>query len=148
MKVVLVIATPAVHASGDLMQYYGDEAALNGQPIIDATGTPTRNTQNQVITYVGTTFTTTESETRTYTPTGGVMKISLLAPPLSGHPVTVTVGSVTLGSSDFSLSGGVITITRTIGLTVGATIVIGYTAGIATETKHESYYYVPTSAAS
>ena len=39
--------------------------------------------------------------------------ISLLAPPVAGHAVTVSVGAVTLGAGDFSVSGGLLTITRT-----------------------------------
>ena len=136
--VKLVIATPALHASGDLQQYYGDEAALAGQPIIDATGLPTRDSHNVVVTYTGTTFTASESETHVYQPG---QKISLLAPPLTGS-VGVVVGGVTLGSGDFTVSGGLLTITKP-GLTAGLNAVVTYTAGVATETKHESYYYVP-----
>ena len=44
---------------------------------------------------------------------------------------------------DFSVSGGILTITRT-GLTAGATVTVGYTAGLETETKNESYSYVPS----
>ena len=139
--VKLAIATPAIHSAGDLELYYGDEAALAGQPIIDATGLPTRDSHNNVITYTGSTFTAPESETHVYQPG---QKISLLAPPLAGHTVGVVVGGVTLLAGDFSVSGGVLTITRTAGLTAGANAVVTYTAGVATETKHETYYYAPT----
>src|SRR5262249_18385645 len=131
---------------GSGVQYYGDESALAGQPVVDASGTPTRDSQGHFIVYTQSgTATEIETETATFQIVVGGQRISLLAPPLSGQPITVTVGSgqnaITLVSGDFMVSGGILTITRTTGLTAGAPVSITYTAGLATETKNETYSY-------
>ena len=79
------------------------------------------------------------SEQYTYSPTAGKQVISLLAPPVGA--VTIKVNGTTLATSGYSLSGGVVTITAA--LAANASIVLTYTAGLATETKNESYFYDP-----
>ena len=141
VKVALVIATPAMHASSSGEQYYGDEAALAGQPVVDGSGQPERDSSGNVILYTSTLLSATIAETETHDFTGTGQKISLLAPPLAGHAVTVIVGSTNAWRGRLLVL--ILTISKT-GLTVGATVTIGYTAAFATETKNESYFYEGT----
>src|SRR5205814_10559343 len=113
----------------------GDESALAGQPVVDASGTPTRDSLGHVIVYTQS-GTATESESETFAYTTINQKISLLAPALAGT-LAVKVGGAS--TTQFTYSGGIVTITGS--FTPEATVLITYTAGLATETKNESYSY-------
>ena len=105
VTVKVVIETPEVHTASQAEQYTGNEPVVAGQPIVDAEGHVQLDKNGNLIVYTSSQTTQTVDESYYWNPSGSppTQTIHLNEVPISGF--TVAVGTTTLTTADYTLSG-------------------------------------------